>query len=628
MARGAVQGEARASLAAAMTVVLAALAGPSCYGQTRAAVNRAPSAAPTPVARAGAVLHTAGAFQGYTLVAPTNSTKTYLIDMAGEVVHTWQSDCFAGQSAYLLGNGHLLRAGRLNPPPPGFGPVVGGGRVQEFAWDGALVWDFKYAKPTQLPHHDLCKLPNGNVLLIVAEQKTAQEAAAAGRKEAGPLLADCLLEIQPTGKTTGKVVWEWHVWDHLIQDHDRAQANYGDVASHPERIDVNYGMAAIVRTPEDWAKLRSLGYVGAAPAGTKTRQSHLDWNWNHTNSVTYNAATDQIMLSVRGFSEVWIIAHDTTTAEAAGHWGHLLYRWGNPRAYRAAGKEAQQLFFQHDAHWIRSGCPGAGHLLVFNNGGLRPGGNYSSVDEIVLPVNDRGQYEHRAGVPFGPEKPAWSYTAPHKGDFFCVIMGGAQRLANGNTLVCSSTTGTIFEVTTSGEVVWKYINPPPSSVEFMLELLSTTGLHFSPDQARQLGMLEKQASTQLDKILDAAQKDRLKKGLRAFGPGGPGVIRGLLVRQVLPPFAQRRLEMTAGQQRLLADLQKQASERLDGILTPAQKEHLPKSLNALRGGGAGGLGTKLVSPAFRAYRYPADYPGLAGRHLTPRSPPAGSRKPD
>ena len=60
------------------------------------------------------------------------------------------------------------------------------------------------------------------------------------------------------------------------------------------------------------------------------------------NSVAYHPELDQIVLSVLGFSEIWIIDHGTTTAEAAGHTGgrsgkggDLLYRWGNPRAYRA-----------------------------------------------------------------------------------------------------------------------------------------------------------------------------------------------------------------------------------------------------------------------------------------------------
>ena len=221
---------------------------------------------------------------------------------------------------------------------------------------------------------------------------------------------DCILEIEPTGKTTGKVVWEWHAWDHLIQDFDDKKANFGDVAAHPELIDLNFGegvLASMVAKKEELDKLKSIGYVGGA--GRKAQPPKADWM--HVNGVAYNAELDQIMLSVHEFSEFWIIDHSTTTAEAAGHkggrcgkGGDLLYRWGNPRAYRAGTVKDQQLFAQHNAHWIPKGLPGEGNVLVFNNGLRRTGGAYSSVDEIVLPVDTNGEYEHAPGKPFGPDK--------------------------------------------------------------------------------------------------------------------------------------------------------------------------------------------------------------------------------
>ena len=59
------------------------------------------------------------------------------------------------------------------------------------------------------------------------------------------------LEIKPTGKTSGEIVWEWHAWDHLVQDVDRALPNYGEVSEHPERIDVNYGSREFDRAMAD-----------------------------------------------------------------------------------------------------------------------------------------------------------------------------------------------------------------------------------------------------------------------------------------------------------------------------------------------------------------------------------------
>ena len=415
--------------------------------------------------RVGLLQNDPGTCDGYTLFAPQFfSTTTYLIDMQGRVVQTWESDFPPGQVAYLLENGHLLRAGMLVNIPPG----GAGGRVQEFTWDGDLVWDFNFIGDDYLAHHDIEKLPNGNVLLIVWAKKSAQEAIAAGRNPEiqgdGELRPDFIVEVKPTGKTTGEVVWEWHVWHHLIQDHDVSRANYGDVAAHPELIDINYATdwAEDLSKPE-MDKLRSLGYVGPS-TGKKRGSSRPDWT--HINSIAYHAELDQILLSVLGFNEIWVIDHSTTTAEAAGHsggrsgkGGDLLYRWGNPHAYRAGKLLDQQLFAQHDAHWIPHGLPGEGRILLFNNGRHRPDGNYSSVDEIVSPIDDQGRYLREAGAPFGPERPIWSYTAPHKPDFYSMYISGAQRLDNGNTLICSGLSGTIFEVTPAKKIVWKYKNP-------------------------------------------------------------------------------------------------------------------------------------------------------------------------
>jgi hypothetical protein len=188
--------------------------------------------------------------------------------------------------------------------------------------------------------------------------------------------------------------------------------------------------------------------------------------WNHMNSIHYNPALDQIALSVRGNSELWVIDHGTTTAEAAGHaggrygrGGDLLYRWGNPATYAAGSSSSQMLFQQHDVQWIEDGSPGAGHLLVFNNGLSRPAGQYSSVDEIVPPVGADGSYPFTPGQAFGPAQLAWTYAGTYGRDYYSEAISGAHRLPNGNTLICYGTHGVLLEVTASGEVVWKYVNP-------------------------------------------------------------------------------------------------------------------------------------------------------------------------
>jgi hypothetical protein len=133
----------------------------------------------------------------------------------------------------------------------------------------------------------------------------------------------------------------------------------------------------------------------------------------------------------------------------------LLYRWGNPLAYGAGSRADQQLAGQHDAQWIDSDLAGQDRLLIFNNGSGR---GYSSVDEIVPPVDEGGHYLLEAEA-YGPDAPTWSYVANTPEDFFAPKISGAQRLVNGNTLICSGPEGRFFEITEAGETVWEYINP-------------------------------------------------------------------------------------------------------------------------------------------------------------------------
>lgn len=382
----------------------------------------------------GLMLREEGAYEGYTLFAPLSWNVTYLIDMDGRQVHSWPGDYYPGNSVYLLENGHLLHTCNMNNAKFTGGGT--GGRVQEVDWDGNVIWEFEYSTTAHCQHHDVEFMPNGNILMIAWEYKSNIEAIEAGRDTSllvdNELWPDHIIEVNPA---TDEIVWEWHVWDHLIQDFDAIKANYGVVQDHPERIDINY-----------------------------THGPGADWN--HLNGIDYNEELDQIIVSSRELSEFWIIDHSTTTQEAADHiggnsgqGGDLLYRWGNPRVYNMGGIIDQKLFFQHDTQWIASDLPGANHILVFNNGDNRPGGNYSSVDELDPPMTQDGQYIRTGGQTFGPDDLVWTYYADPVENFYSSYISGAQRFVNGNTLICSGANGRLFEVTENGTLVWEYINP-------------------------------------------------------------------------------------------------------------------------------------------------------------------------
>ncbi|MEO6788951.1 MAG: aryl-sulfate sulfotransferase [Chthoniobacteraceae bacterium] len=401
-------------------------------------------------------------FAGYTLLLQLASHTTDLVDMEGRVVHRWTSRYGLANGARLLPNGDLVRSGVIEGVP-NFAPGLSG-VIERFDWDGNLLWTYTLAEPRKILHHDVEVLPNGNVLLTAVELKDKTQQLEGGRDPArmrgDTLWIDSLMEIKPTGRSGGEIVWEWNVWDHLVQDFDPKVKNHGIVSEHPERIDINFIETPVPITGSRLQLLQSVGYVGGAKTPLPPQSVMQDWT--HINSISYNPQFDQILLTSRSLGEVWIIDHGTTTAQAAAHaggkygrGGDLLYRWGNPQAYQRGKPSDQKLFGPHDGQWIPSGSPGAGNVLVFNNGDGRRDGNFSTVEEFRPPVGADGSYKLGAGA-FGPETAVWSYVSEPREKFFSSFLSGAERLPNGNTLICSGVQREVFEVTPSGRRVWSH----------------------------------------------------------------------------------------------------------------------------------------------------------------------------
>lgn len=364
-------------------------------------------------------------YAGYTFFGQNNGRASYLCDMNNRAVHTWNHNRSGGYSAYLLENGHVLRTANADRVQLNGGGAQG--CVQEIDWNGNVVWEYTYSSATYVSHHDIEPMPNGNVLMIAWEVKTAAEATAAGRSRNAVIWPDHIIEVEPNGQNGGNIVWQWHAWDHLIQDYNANRANYGVVGDHPELLDVN------------------LGAGGGMGGG----------DWMHINGISYNPDLDQIVISSHELDEIYIIDHSTTTAEAASHaggnsgmGGDFLYRWGKPANYDAPGNAVFSVC--HCSWWIPAGLPGAGNILVFNN---REGQGTSMVVELNLPLNDQGTYDLGDNGAYGPANPAWSYTA---NGFYSNHLGGCQRLPNGNTLIVESTSGYLFEVSANGNVEWSY----------------------------------------------------------------------------------------------------------------------------------------------------------------------------
>jgi Arylsulfotransferase (ASST) len=432
--------------------------------------DRGAGAAATP---RGLIANDPAAAGGYTLIAPLGSYRTVLLDMEGKIVREWKSAYAPGAAVYLLANGNLLRCRRDIDTDFFEGGGIGGG-IEEIAPNGDIVWEYTIKDDKVHSHHDVCVLPNGNVLAILWERKSGTKAAAAGREksrlEAGEFWPDAVIEIEKQPPSGGRIVWEWHAFDHLIQDHDPNQQNYGDVAAHPELIDVNGERRDPPKPKDEAAKdadaLRQAGYLAGNAKDAKGRPRNLTGaDWLHSNAIAYNEALDQIVLSVHHFDEMWVIDHSTTTEEAKGHTGgrsgkggDLLYRFGNPRTYRAGTPDDRFFFGQHNVHWIEPGLPGAGNFLVYNNGSGRPEPAFSTIEEFAAPIDANGHYLRESGKPFGPKEMVWRYGGTPQSQFYSSFISGVQRLRNGNTLICVGAEGRVFEVTRDGRVVWDFWN--------------------------------------------------------------------------------------------------------------------------------------------------------------------------
>jgi len=406
----------------------------------------------------------ARAYNGYTLFGAKGGT--YLIDMEGCLVRSWSK---VRTNPRFLENGNILDSS-TDDPSRGSGFV-------EVDWDDNVVWRYTETRSDYAPHHDFIRIFNKKLgsyttLYIANKSITHEQAIAAGcdpSRNYKDAQMDAIVEVD----MDGDIVWEWWFFDHVVQDIDPTRNNYvGEgktIADYPGRININLPGRPLKR------------------------------DWLHCNSLDYHPELGHIVTnSVQG--EFYVIDHDGTFVAgdpqasislAASEAGDFLYRFGDPARYEQGDPPSiledwtkctsghKQIGGAHDVQWIDAGLSGAGHFLIFNNGQyLFERTNQSYVFEIngFLDVNGRDiggyvnppdagytkvEFHHDTHKPdkLMSNQIVWEYHSKSNQGFFSHIGSGAQRLPNGNTLICSDTEGHFFEVTSEGELVWEYINP-------------------------------------------------------------------------------------------------------------------------------------------------------------------------
>ncbi|WP_422105007.1 aryl-sulfate sulfotransferase [Winogradskyella sp.] len=380
----------------------------------------------------GLILDDANAVKsdGYTLFNPRSDDRVFLIDNCGEVMRQWDFSGRKSVSSYILENGNILQSSRFDAD------------IRD--WDNNILWGINYQDTFGFEiHHDIEPLPNGNFLVLVRDIYTNTEMFAEGLDTSyilDTLVLERILEIQPVGTDSAQIVWEWKLFDHLVQNFDNTKPNFGVVADNPQLLDMNFdnGNAS---------------------------------NLIHANALDYNEDLDQLAFSSRSLSEVFVIDHSTTTVEAASHTGgtygkggDFLWRWGNPEVYDQGTAADRKLGRQHDIKWITEG-PTQGMMSVFSNDGY--GNDFFASSIHILDQSDtNGVYSMDSGK-FLPQDYFWSWDGVIMGEVMhAAAQSGLQILSNGNALINESDIGRLTEVDPAGNILWVYRIPVGNDLDF------------------------------------------------------------------------------------------------------------------------------------------------------------------
>jgi len=374
---------------------------------------------------------------GYLLYSPSETDEVFLINNCGSKVNEWTfSGSYNATGTYLLENSSVAKLIYNNEPGVNQSHF-GDGCIEVRDWEDNPVWMYCAEDEYRGMHSDLHSLPNGNFLAIVQTVHTYAEILALGLDPedlfSGNYETESCIEIQPTGPDSGTIVWEWHMFDHMIQDYDSTIAStFGVISDHPERYEMG-----------------------------------LENGFIHFNSIDYNPDLDIIVFSNYSNDEVYIIDHSTSSAEAAGTTGgnfgmggDIIYRWGRPSNYETQGD--QKLDGQHNPRFVEEG-PWVGSISVFNNGYGGLNGTSGSAACIFTPVLDTANlvFAKDSNGAFLPNDFdfAWNGDVWPGDDMNSQWQSGVDFLANGNFVTCEAALGRFTEVTPDGTVVWIYKSP-------------------------------------------------------------------------------------------------------------------------------------------------------------------------
>ena len=384
-------------------------------------------------------------WNGYTLFDGADDKGVTLIDMNGNILRRWPE--LAGMGPFRMLPGGYVMGGDVERTP--YQESVA---LIEYDWDGNEVWRFDrmdmVAGPTSnddeetdesapavwasRQHHDwqregnpigyyspelLPKATGGNTLILAHKNVTNLNVSDKRLED------DYIYEVS----WDGEILWEWLASDHIDEmgfSQDARNAIYRSVGFNN------------ARQSADWLHVNSANYLGPN-------------KWYDAGDERFHP--DHIMISSRTANIIAIIARD----------GSIVWRMGPDYTESEPLAELGQIIGQHNPHIIPQGLPGAGNLLVFDNGGK---GGYGSANPARPNGTNALTRDSSRVLEINPLtfEVVWEYSIDsftESFQFYSWYVSNAQRLPNGNTMINEGMNGRFFELTEDKELVWEFVSP-------------------------------------------------------------------------------------------------------------------------------------------------------------------------
>jgi len=377
-------------------------------------------------------------FNGLTIYpSKKEGVGAVLIDMNGNTLRTWPK--YTNFMVNMLPGGSVLggQTGRVHDH---YEHANGADDVIQEAWDGTIEWSFNKADEMSVDgkkhwssrqNHDIVRegCPVGYYVPDMPPKlENAKTLMLSYRTGEWPeITRDFLPRATRMIEVTwdGEIVWEWMPAENFDQfGHDNAYRN------------------AIMRQcrNQNGVFQNTCSYVGPN-------------KWFDVGDTRFDP--ENIITDDRG-TMVYIISKKT---------GEIVWKVGPHYDRDPALREMGCIIGPHHAHMIPKGLPGAGNILVYDNGGAAGYGepNPGAPDGTWNALRD-----HSRVLEFDPVtlEIVWEFSAMTQGfpdgeesRVYSRYESGAQRLPNGNTLVTESRRGRLIEVTPECEVVWEYVSP-------------------------------------------------------------------------------------------------------------------------------------------------------------------------